>query len=446
MALAQINGASTAWMLVATALVLLMTPALALFYVGLVRSKNALNTFMMSLSALGVVTVAFALVGYSIAFDEGNALFGGLGLVALDGVGFAAREGTEIPHLLFFCFQASFCILTTALVSGAVVERMRFGAYLVFAVLWSILVYAVLAHWIWGGGWLQEGGALDFAGGVPVEMASGFSAVAAAIVVGARSDYGRAALLPHNALFALLGAGLLWFGWFGFNGGSGFGINDAGMLAFVNTLLAPACTLVVWMLIDLARDRRITAIGAATAVVVGCVGITPACGFVSPPAAMLLGALAAIPSYIIIVWRPDAAGRDARRARRARHRGPRRDPVHRVLRAGVVERRRRRAAVRERRAAVVADARRARRADLRVRDDVRDPQGDRPRHAAARDDARGGARHGRRPARRGGVHERRGRDPRHERLRGAVRAARDDRVRRATAGGASSARCGGRAR
>jgi Amt family ammonium transporter len=298
-----VDSGDTAWMLAATALVLLMTPALGLFYAGLVRSRNTLNTFMMCAAALAVATVMWALVGYSLAFDEGS-LIGGLDHAFLRDVGFAPRDGTTIPHLLFMAFQASFCIVTVALVSGAVVERMRFGAYLVFAALWSVLVYAVLAHWAFGGGWLQEGGTLDFAGGVPVEMGSGFSAMAAAMVVGARTNYGRQALLPHNSIYVLLGAGLLWFGWFGFNGGSGFSAGNAGVLAFTNTLLTPACTLLVWFLLDLRRDRRVTAIGAATAIIVGCVGITPAAGFISPPAAMLLGAVAALPSYAVIVWRP----------------------------------------------------------------------------------------------------------------------------------------------
>ena len=254
---------------------------------------------------------------------------------------FEPREGSTIPHLLFFAFQASFCIITVALVSGAVVERMRFGPYLVFAALWSVLVYAVLAHWAFGGGWLQENGMLDFAGGVPVEMGSGFSALAAALVVGARKDYGRQALLPHNAVYVILGAGLLWFGWFGFNGGSGFGTGQAGILAFTNTLLAPAATLVVWFALDLIRGRHVTAIGAATAVIVGCVAITPAGGFVSPGWAMALGALAALPSYAFIVLAPaHAGGRDARRAGRPRHRRPDRHAVHRPVRPGVVERRR----------------------------------------------------------------------------------------------------------
>jgi len=300
----RVSAGDTAWMLVATALVLMMTPALGLFYAGLVRAKNTLNTFMMSIGALGVVTVAWALIGYSLAFDSGNGFIGGLKFALLRGVTFSPRHGTAIPHLLFMAFEAAFCIITAALVSGAVVERMRYGAFLVFMVLWSVLVYAVLAHWVWGGGWLQRGGTLDFAGGVPVEMCSGFSAFAAAIAVGARKDYGRQALLPHNAVYALLGAGLLWFGWFGFNGGSGYSIGHPGVLAFVNTLLTPACTLVVWFVLDLLRGGRVTAIGAATAIIVGCVGITPAAGYISPMSAMLLGVLAALPSYAFIVWRP----------------------------------------------------------------------------------------------------------------------------------------------
>src|SRR6188472_2875717 len=265
---AKVDTGDTAWMMTATALVLLMTPALGLFYAGLVRAKNSLNTFMMSISAIAIAGVMWALVGY------------------------------------FFAFQATFCIITTALVSGAVVERMRFGAWMVFAALWSVLVYSVMAHWAFGGGWLLERGTLDFAGGVPVEMGSGFSALAAALVVGARKDYGRQALLPHNAVYVLLGAGLLWFGWFGFNGGSGFSTGNSSVLAFTNTLLCPAATLVAWFALDLLRGRRVTAIGAATAIIVGCVLITPAGGFVSPGWAIALGALGALPPYAVIVWRP----------------------------------------------------------------------------------------------------------------------------------------------
>jgi len=269
-----------------------------------VRSKNTLNTFMMCIAAIAVAAVTWALVGYSLAFDGDGPIIGGLGHALLHDVGFAPREGTTIPHLVFMAFQATFCIITVALVSGAVVERMRFGPFLIFAALWSVLVYAVMAHWAFGGGWLQAQGTLDFAGGVPVEMGSGFSALAAALVVGARKDYGRQALLPHNAMYVLLGAGLLWFGWFGFNGGSGFSTGNASVLAFTNTLLTPACTLIVWFTLDLIRGRQVTAIGAATAIIVGCVGITPAGGFISPGWAMALGALVAFPSYFVVVWRP----------------------------------------------------------------------------------------------------------------------------------------------
>ena len=302
--IAAIDTGDTAWMLAATALVLMMTPALGLFYAGLVRSKNTLNTFMMCVAAIAIGGVTWALIGYSLAFDGEGAIIGGLGHVGLSGVGFEPRGEGTIPHLLFMAFQGTFCIITVALISGAVVERMRFGAFMVFAALWSVLVYAVLAHWAFGGGWLAQQGTLDFAGGVPVEMASGFSALAAALVVGARKDYGRQALLPHNAMYVLLGAGLLWFGWFGFNGGSGFGVGDASILAFTNTLLTPACSLITWFALDLIRGRKVTAIGAATAIIVGCVLITPAGGFISPGWAMVLGFLGALPCYALIMWRP----------------------------------------------------------------------------------------------------------------------------------------------
>src|SRR4051794_10766763 len=299
-----IDTGDTAWMLAATALVLMMTIALGLFYAGLVRAKNALNTFMMSIAAIAIAGVMWALIGYSLAFDGTGDLLGGLHHFALHDVGFTPRDGTTIPQLVFFAFQATFCIITVALISGAVVERMRFGAWMIFAALWSVLVYSVLAHWAFGGGWLAEGGTLDFAGGVPVEMGSGFSALAAAIVIGARKDYGRQALLPHNSIYALIGAGLLWFGWFGFNGGSGFSTGNPGVLAFSNTLLTPACSLITWFVLDLVRGRQVTAVGAATAIIVGCVLITPAGGFVSPGWAMALGFFGALPCYAVIVLRP----------------------------------------------------------------------------------------------------------------------------------------------
>jgi Amt family ammonium transporter len=301
---AKIDTGDTAWMLAATALVLMMTMALGLFYAGLVRSKNPLNTFMMCIASVAVAGITWSVIGYSFAFDTGNDIIGGFNYAFLHDVTFAPREGQTIPHLVFFAFQATFCIITTALISGAVVERMRFSAFLVFAALWSVLVYSVLAHWAFGPGWLFNRGTLDFAGGVPVEMGSGFSALAAALVVGARKDYGRAALLPHNTIYVLIGAGLLWFGWFGFNGGSGFNTGANSALAFTNTLLTPCATLVVWFALDAIRGRKVTAIGAATAIIVGCVLITPAGGFISPGWAIALGALGALPCYALVAFRP----------------------------------------------------------------------------------------------------------------------------------------------
>src|SRR5262245_62240556 len=295
------NQADTAWMLVATALVLLMTPALAFFYGGLVRSKNALNTMMMSYSALGFVGVAWAIVGYSLAFAPGNALIGDVSRFLLRGVGLEA-QGT-IPHLLFMCYQGTFAIITAALISGAIVERMRFSAYLTFITAWAIVVYAPIAHWVWGGGWLSRLGALDFAGGTVVHVNAGVAALVAALVVGRRRDYPSSALLPHNVPFTLLGAGLLWFGWFGFNAGSAVAANGIAALAFTATMLAPAGTVVVWTLLDAARSRKPTAVGCATAIVVGLVAITPAAGFVGPMSAIALGAIAAVPSYFGLLWR-----------------------------------------------------------------------------------------------------------------------------------------------
>jgi len=300
----EVDTGDTAWMLAATALVLFMTIGLGIFYSGLVRAKNALNTFMMCVASIGIGAIVWALVGYSLAFDGTGDLIGGLNYAGLHDVTFTPYGETTIPHLVFFAFQGTFAILTLALVSGAVVERMRFSAFVVFGVLWSICVYAVLAHWGFGGGWLFEGGTLDFAGGIAVEMCSGFSALAAALVVGARKDYGRQALLPHNSVLILLGAGILWFGWFGFNGGSGFGTGDASVLAFTNTLLTPAATLVTWMALDAIRGRKVTAVGAATSIIVGCVLITPAGAFISPGWAIALGIAGALPCYAVIVWRP----------------------------------------------------------------------------------------------------------------------------------------------
>ncbi len=296
-----IVAADTAWMLVCTALVLIMVPAAAFFYGGLVRSKNALNTMMMCVGAIGVVGVLWALAGYSLAFGGTARWIGGLQHIALRNVGLEAR-GT-IPHLLFMAYQGTFALVTAVLIAGAVVERMRFGAYLTFIAVWSLAVYAPVAHWVWGGGWLSQLGVLDFAGGTVVHINAGIAAPIAAMLVGGRKDYARQAMLPHNVPFVLLGTSLLYFGWFGFNAGSALAANGAAVLAFTNTLLAPMSALVVWMALDAARTGRATAVGAATAVVIGLVVITPAAGFVSPRSALAMGAIGAVPSYFAIVWR-----------------------------------------------------------------------------------------------------------------------------------------------
>src|SRR5436190_11757905 len=227
------NAADTAWMLISTALVLLMTPALAFFYGGLVRSKNALNTMMMSVISFGCVGVMWTVIGYSLAFAPGGDWIGDASRVFLRGVGLEA-QGT-IPHLLYMCYQGTFAIVTAALISGAIVERMRFSAYVVFICLWALVVYSPVAHWVWGGGWLADMGALDFAGGTVVHVNAGVAALVAALCVGKRRDFPSSQLLPHNVPFTLLGAGLLWFGWFGFNAGSANAANGIAALAFSTT-------------------------------------------------------------------------------------------------------------------------------------------------------------------------------------------------------------------
>jgi Amt family ammonium transporter len=253
---------------------------------------------MMSFISLGFAGVAWALLGYSLAFSTGNSWIGDLSNAMLRGVGLEAK-GT-IPHALFMGFQGTFAIITAALISGSIVERMRFSSYVTFITLWVIAVYAPIAHWVWGGGWLAQWGALDFAGGTVVHVNAAAAAVVAAIVLGKRAEYPSSSLLPHNVPFVLLGAGLLWFGWFGFNAGSALAASPIAGLAFITTMLAPAATLVVWTFLDVMKSGKATAVGAATAIVVGLVAITPAAGFISPMNALLLGGIAAIPSYLVL--------------------------------------------------------------------------------------------------------------------------------------------------
>jgi Amt family ammonium transporter len=300
---AEISAGDTAWVLIATALVLVMVPGLSLFYGGLVRGRSSLNTVMMSLAALGLVTVQWVVVGYSFAFDSGSPVLGSLRFAGLEGVSLApnATYAATIPHAAFAAFQAMFAGITVALISGAVIERMRFKAWLVCALAWTTLVYDPLAHWGWGeGGWLRSLGALDFAGGTVVHVSAGTAALVLAWMLGRRRD---ATQVPHNVPFTMLGAGLLWFGWFGFNAGSALSANGVAANALLTTHAAAAAAMTVWMLIDLTRTGTSTAVGAATGAVVGLVAITPAAGYVTPRAALLIGALAAGASYAAIQLR-----------------------------------------------------------------------------------------------------------------------------------------------
>ncbi len=296
----NIDSGDTAWLLVSSAMVLLMTPGLAFFYGGLVRGKNVLNTVMMSLVAMGVVAILWATVGYSLAFAPGGAFVGGLDYLGFAGVGSEPLDGQTIPHALFATFQMMFAVITPALISGAVVERMNFKAYVPFIALWSLLVYAPLAHWVWGGGWIQATGALDFAGGTVVHVSAGVSALVVAWLVGARADHRKRPPRPHNVPFVVLGASLLWFGWFGFNAGSALKADGIAVTAFLTTNLAAAAALVTWALIDTVSFGKPTAVGAATGIVVGLVTITPAAGFVTPMGAIVMGALGACGCYAAI--------------------------------------------------------------------------------------------------------------------------------------------------
>lgn len=297
---AEPSSGDTAWMLISAALVFLMTPGLAFFYGGLGRAQSVLNTMMMSIASIGLVALLWTLAGYSLAFgDSGSAFIGNL-----NHVGLAGLEGTlsgTVPSYVFAAFQAMFAIIAVAIISGAVVDRMRFGAFLAFAALWSLLIYSPLAHWVWGpGGWLLEDGALDFAGGTVIHISAGVSALVAAAVIGPRLGFPRVAHPPHNVPLVLLGAGLLWFGWLGFNAGSALSAGHTAALAFVTTLVAPAAAMMTWLLLESRGGGKPTAVGAATGLVVGLVAITPACAFVTPWAAALIGALGAGASFVAI--------------------------------------------------------------------------------------------------------------------------------------------------
>jgi len=299
------NNGDIAWILASSALVLLMTPGLAFFYGGLVRPKNAAATVMHSFMAIGVVGVVWVLWGYSLAFGPD---LGGMGIIGdLSWFGLAGVSATEagpyadnMPHQLFMIFQAMFAIITPALITGAFAERMKFGAYLVFIVLWVTVVYAPVAHWVWGGGWLGDVGALDFAGGTVVHINSGIAALAAALIVGKRLGFTGSATTPHNVPMVVLGAGLLWFGWFGFNAGSALAADGTAVNAFVVTNTAAAASVVTWVIVSWIVGKRPSVIGAATGAVAGLVAITPAAGFVGPMPALIIGIGAGIICYLAV--------------------------------------------------------------------------------------------------------------------------------------------------
>ncbi len=299
-----INGADTAWILISSALVMLMTPGLGLFYGGLVRDKNVLSTIMHSFFILALVSVQWVLWGYTLAFGPSiGGFIGGLNWLGLNGVGIEpnADYAATIPHQAFMIFQMMFAVITPALISGAFAERKRFKAFVVFTLLWSTLVYAPVAHWVWAvGGWIRTMGALDFAGGTVVHITSGISALVCALVLGKRIGYGAEPMAPHNATMTVLGTALLWFGWFGFNAGSALGSGGLAVSSFVTTHIAAAMAALTWMTASWIRHKQPSVLGAAAGAVAGLVGITPAAGFVTPMSALMIGFMAGLGCFIAV--------------------------------------------------------------------------------------------------------------------------------------------------
>jgi ammonium transporter, Amt family len=315
----KLDTGDTAFMLVSAALVLLMTPGLAFFYGGLVRSRNVLNTMMMSFLLMAIVGVTWVLWGYSLAFSVpggvgadgfGQGIYkfiGGLDWVGLNGVAADAADpigyGATVPHQLFMVYQMMFAIITPALISGAIVERMSFKAYFWFMVIWSTVIYSPLAHWVWGKGFIQALGSLDFAGGTVVHISSGVSAVVAVLMIGSRKTFPAQPAAPHNVPYVLLGIGLLWFGWFGFNAGSAIGAGPLAVTAFVTTMLSSAAGGLTWMIIEWVLRGKPTAVGIASGFLAGLVGITPAAGFVNPISALLIGSITAVACFYAVSLR-----------------------------------------------------------------------------------------------------------------------------------------------
>jgi Amt family ammonium transporter len=304
--MSNLNSGDTALVLISAALVALMTPGLAFFYGGLVRRKNVLSIMMQSFISMGIVTILWVLVGFSLSFSGDNwGIIGNFQYLFLRGVGFTPSPtyGPTIPFLAFFLFQEMFAIITPALITGAFADRVNFKSYLIFLVLWSVLVYIPFTHWVWGGGFLARLGVVDFAGGIVVHLSAGFAALASVFVVGKRVMVPGEKSGPHNIAFVALGTGLLWFGWFGFNGGSALAANGIAAMAFVNTDIAGSVAMVTWLLISWARDGKPSMTGALTGAVAGLATVTPAAGYVQPWAAAIIGLLASLVCYLAVQFR-----------------------------------------------------------------------------------------------------------------------------------------------
>ena len=295
------NSGDTAWVLISAALVFIMTPALALFYGGMVRSKNVLSTIMQSMFILGMVSVEFILIGYTMAFgSDMNGLIGDLSKVGLTGVGYKILDGGTIPELAFVAFQCMFAALTPALITGAFAERMKFKGFVLLMLLWAIFIYNPMAHWVWGGGFLAQLGALDFAGGLVIHILSGVSGLTICILLGKRHGYGKSAMVPHNIPMTVLGASILWIGWFGFNAGSALGANELAANAFVVTQVAAAAGLLGWTLVEWIRHGKPTVVGAVSGAVAGLVAITPAAGYVTVLPSVAIGLIGGIICYTAV--------------------------------------------------------------------------------------------------------------------------------------------------
>ena len=297
------NSGDTAFMLVATAMDMLMTPGLALFYGGMVRSKNVLSTIMQSFICLGIVSIIWVLYGYSMAFGpDVHGIIGNLDWAGLKGVTTGTGPYSDtIPHLLFCAFQLMFAIITPALITGAFAERIKFSAFLVFTILWSTLVYFPVCHWVWGGGWISDHGGLDFAGGTVIHINSGAAALVAALLVGKRKGWGKEALHPHNLGMTILGAGILWFGWFGFNAGSALAAGELSAVALFTTQVASGSAALSWILAEWKLQGRPTTLGAASGAIAGLVAITPGAGFVTPVSAIIIGLIAGVLCYLAVL-------------------------------------------------------------------------------------------------------------------------------------------------